>query len=188
MPCCFSRPQCSVLSALVANIGLVLQGQPRREGPPDPSSERGASTSEPSVSELRSATSSPFAEHGRRSGEPDFLPDGTAESLAESCCQSPITLHRREIIIKFQSGQCNMDLQHPATPSPIEGAWSEAMAPQGQAHVVGLDRERGPGKPNATKPLWYQPGVIRAETANRILSQQHANFLLVMGRRRSPTI
>jgi hypothetical protein len=42
--------------------------------------------------------------------------------------------------------------------------------------------------PKATKPLWYQSGVMRTETTNRIRNQRDANFLLVMGHRRSPAI
>ena len=42
--------------------------------------------------------------------------------------------------------------------------------------------------PKATKPLWYQSGVMRTETTNRIRNQRDANFLLVMGHRRSPVI
>jgi len=62
------------------------------------------------------------------------------------------------------------------------------MACQSRAHVVGLDRERDPGSPTTAKPLWYQPDVIKAKSANRMSSQRDANFLPVMGRRRSPTI
>jgi len=66
------------------------------------------------------------------------------------------------------------------------------MPPQSQPRAKHMPLNsignEGPGVPNATKPLWYQPGVIKAKTANRMPTQLHANFLLVMGRCRSPAV
>jgi hypothetical protein len=114
----------------------------------------------------------------------DVAPESSAETHAGDA-SPPINLSQCSSRIQFRRRRI---LPGPATPSPIEGSRSGAMALQSLAHVVGLDRERGPGMPKATKPLWYQSGVMRTETTNRIRNQRDANFLLVMGHRRSPAI
>lgn len=143
----------------------------------------------------------PPARHAKASSRQKKIGQDENENRAEHSCRAASLSASHST--HHTSGHCRTKfrtmLPEPATPSPIEGVWKVeggrwgvlrggGMACQSRAHVVGLDRERDPGSPTTAKPLWYQPDVIKAKSANRMSSQRDANFLPVMGRRRSPTI